>query len=290
MTAPGSPGDVGANTETEVRPDPSAAHACGDLRGLGVLVTRPAGQAQGLCGLIEAAGGRPLPLPTVEILPPVDAEAAKRRLSDRWHVLVFISRNAVDGALSLVGAEQLREAEHRAAVGKATARAMTEAGIGPTLLSAAGFDSEALLALPELAQVRGRRVLIVRGEGGRALLGDTLTDRGAEVDFAEVYRRALPDTDVSTLLPEWRRTLHILTATSDEVLTNLLALVPESAHAWLTQLPLVVLSERNAATAARLGFQQVVAAGAGDQATLAALCRLAPDLAPGAGRQVGTGA
>jgi uroporphyrinogen-III synthase len=230
----------------------------------------------------------------VEILPPADPEAAKRRLSERWDVLIFISRNAVDGALSLVGAEQLRGAEHRAAVGKATARAMTQAGIGPTLLSEAGFDSEALLALPELARVHGRRVLIVRGEGGRALLGETLNGRGAEVDFAEVYRRALPDTDVTALLPEWRRALHMLTATSDEVLTNLLALVPESAHDWLKQLPLVVLSERNAATATALGFQWVVAAGAGDPATLAALCRLAPTLAPdsgpGADQDVDTGA
>jgi uroporphyrinogen-III synthase len=270
MTATaGSLGDTRASADVEC-----------DLQGRGVLVTRPAGQAQRLCRLIEAAGGRALPLPTVEIRPPADPDAALRCLAEPWHVLIFISRNAVDGALALVGVEQLARAEQRAAVGKATAQAMTEAGIAPTLLSEGGFDSEALLALPELAQVQGRRVLIVRGEGGRALLGETLTGRGAEVGFAEVYRRALPNTDVAALLPEWRRALHLLTATSDEILINLLTLVPASARDWLKQLPLVVLSERNAATAARLGFERVIAAGAGDEATLAALCRLAANAAP----------
>jgi uroporphyrinogen-III synthase len=55
-----------------------------------------------------------------------------------------------------------------------------------TYCPAQAFTSEALLALPELRQLPGRRILILRGEGGREHLRETLRARGAEVDYLEV--------------------------------------------------------------------------------------------------------
>jgi uroporphyrinogen-III synthase len=260
---------------TDPRTDaPAAASPC-DLAGRGVLVTRPAAQAEGLCRRIEAAGGRALRLPTIEIEPPADPDAARALLAERWDVVVFISRNAVEGALALAP-EALRSGAARlAAVGRATAATMEQAGLPPTLVPAAGFDSEALLALPALGAVAGRRVLIVRGEGGRALLGETLAARGAEVRYAEVYRRAAATVDVAALLPAWRAELHLLTATSDAVLDNLLALVPAAAQPWLKGLPLAVLGPRNAETARSRGFARVaVAPDTSDDGMLRALCAL----------------
>jgi len=248
------------------------------LRGRGVLVTRPAPQAQGLCRLIEAAGGLPLAFPTVEIRPPRDVEAARRLLAGAYDVLIFISRNAVEQAVALAsGIEPLRAAR-RAAVGKATAAALQGAGLAPQLVPETGFDSESLLALPALAGMAGQRVLIVRGEGGRALLGQELAARGAVVDYAEVYRRALPDVDAAARLPEWQQTLGYVTATSDEILDNLLALLPASAHPWLLALPLAVLSERNAVRARALGFTRVAVA---PEASDAGLCSALRALAVG---------
>jgi uroporphyrinogen-III synthase len=245
------------------------------LDGRGVLVTRPASQAQGLCRLIEAAGGVPVLFPTVEILPPQDPEAARRRLAEPWDIVIFISRNAVEHGLALCEDRRVLAAAQRAAVGRATAEAMRQAELAPGLVPDAGFDSEALLALPPLNAVGGRRVLIVRGEGGRALLGETLARRGAEVAYAEVYRRAAPTLDAAELLPQWQRDLALVTATSDEVLTNLLGMVPASAHRWLQGLPLAVLSERNVVSARALGFRAVAAAGEPSDAGLCdALCRL----------------
>jgi uroporphyrinogen-III synthase len=257
------------------RAAPGAVTAPCNLRGLGVLVTRPQAQADGLCRSIEAAGGRALRLPTVEIQAPTAPEVAAGLLAERWDLLIFISRNAVEGALALVDATHLAAVMQRAAVGKATAGAMADAGIPATLLPPSGYDSEALLALPALSRLAGKRVLIVRGEGGRALLGDRLAERGASVSFAEVYRRALPAIDAGAALRAWEDDLHLLTATSDEVLDNLLTLTPGSLQIQLKRLPLVVISERNAEHAASLGFEQVTAAGAGDAAMLAALGRLA---------------
>ena len=245
------------------------------LVGRGVLVTRPASQAQGLCRLIEAAGGVPVLFPTVEILPPQHPDAARRLLADPYDIVIFISRNAVEHGLALCEDRGALGAAQRAAVGRATAEAMRQAELAPDLVPDAGFDSEALLALPALKAVAGRRVLIVRGEGGRALLGDTLAQRGAEVVYAEVYRRAAPAMDAAELLPQWQRDLALVTATSDEVLTNLLRMVPASAHPWLQRLPLAVLSERNAAAAKTLGFRAVAVASEPSDAGLCdALCRL----------------
>lgn len=256
------------------------------LAGLGILVTRPAAQSQGLCRLIESSGGRPVPFPTVEIGPPADPAAALSLLSQSWDILIFVSRNAVERALAMlsdagatqdqrVGAIHAFGGAKLAAVGRATAAALQEAGASPDLVPERGHDSEALLALPELTQVAGRRVLIVRGEGGRALLSETLRARGAEVAFAEVYRREVPNVDAEHLLPTWQREVQILTATSDQVLQNLLDLLPHQAHGWLHKLPLAVLSERNAQTAMQLGFRTVaVARETSDDGLCDALCRL----------------
>lgn len=246
------------------------------LRGKGVLVTRPVGQAGGLCRLIEQAGGRAIPFPTIAILPAVDPEPTRRLLAEPWDLLIFISRNAVEHALPLFPGGQLPPGPRLAALGRATAEALTDAGRAPDLVPAGRYDSDSLLALPDIAKVAGQRVLIVRGEGGRALLGDTLIERAAQLAYAEVYRRTRPEVDPAELLARWRRDVAFVTATSDEILLNLWELLGARGHELLLATPLVVVSERTAQTAGALGVARVVLADhAADEAMLAALCRLA---------------
>ncbi|MBV5273795.1 MAG: uroporphyrinogen-III synthase [Lamprocystis purpurea] len=248
----------------------------GALAGVGVLVTRPAGQARPLCDLIESARGRPLPFPTIEILPAADPEPARALLAAEWDLMVFTSRNAVEFSLALGCAGAWPNATLLAAVGRATAVALTAAGRAPDLVPPERYDSESLTALPGLAEMAGRRVLIVRGEGGRALLGDVLTERGARVSFAEVYRRVRPMHDARPLLERWRADLGLVIATSDEVLLNLVEILGAAGRALLVSTPLVVISERTAQTARGLGFRTVrVAERADDPAILKALieCR-----------------
>lgn len=247
-----------------------------DLRGLGVLVTRPAGQAEPLCRLIESARGRALPFPTLEILPAEDLEGARALLAEHWHLMVFTSRNAVEHALALGFDGHWTQAECLAAVGKATGLALTEAGRAPDLVPPERFDSESLVAMPGLADMAGRRVLIVRGEGGRALLGEVLTERGAEVRFAEVYRRMRPDLDPGPLIARWSEDVGLVVATSDEVLLNLLEMLGDAGRVPLLATPLVVISERTGQTARGLGFRKLrVAERAEDAAIVRALIELA---------------
>ncbi len=250
-----------------------------DLQGQTVLVTRPADQAGHLCDLISAAHGKAMLFPTVSIQPSAQAAEARERMHEHWDILIFISRNAVNFARPMFPGGQLPAAPPAgpliAAVGAATATALRDAGRAPDLVPSQRFDSEGLLELPQLRDVRARRILIIRGEGGRPMLADTLTQRQAEVTYAEVYRRGLPERDASDQLPHWRDRLTLLTATSDEVLNNLWRLVPESAHPWLRSLPLAVYSNRTAARAMELGFRVVaVAAESSDPALVEALCRL----------------
>jgi uroporphyrinogen-III synthase len=250
-----------------------------DLGGRGVLVTRPADQAAGLCRLIEAANGRPVTFPTLSIAPTANPGAAVALLATDWDLMVFISRNAVVHAVAL---DQSKTPWSRtrlvAAVGRATAMTLEESGRPPDLVPGERYDSESLLALPELSEPWGWRVLIVRGEGGRTTLADTLTSRGAAVSYAEVYRRDRPDVDAAPLIERWPAEIQLVTATSDEVLLNLHAMLGDAATRLLASTPVAVLSERTAITARDLGVRRVaVAHRADDQAMLEALIDLTRD-------------
>ncbi|WP_405235597.1 uroporphyrinogen-III synthase [Lentisalinibacter orientalis] len=210
------------------------------LAGAGVLVTRARDQAGPLVAAVEEAGGVAWLLPALEIVA-VDGKEAAGETPD---LAVFVSPNAVrHGArfLSLPGCRY-------AAIGPATAEAMSRAGRPPDLTPAGGYDSESLLAADELADMSGRRVLIVRGRGGRELLADTLRERGATVDYAEVYERRLPQPEageVEAVIAAWREgRLRYVTCLSVATLRNLAELLGENGAAVLRGATLVSASDR----------------------------------------------
>ncbi len=244
------------------------------LGGLGVLVTRPVHQAEGLCRLIEAAGGRALRFPTLEIRPTQHPEQSQALFAQAWDWWLFVSANAVEQTLALLG--RIPAGPRIGAVGQATAEALAAAGHPVDLVPDAQFDSEALLASEAMQGVAGRRILIVRGEGGRALLAETLQARGATLAYAEIYRRGCPALDAAPLLSRWGEEIGAVVATSGEILENLVALLGAAGRERLLVTPLVVISPRLAEQARRLGFTRVLVADrAQDAAILAALCRLA---------------
>ena len=229
------------------------------LGGRGVLVTRPAGVAAPLAERIGRAGGRAIVFPAIEI-GPLPRPAALERLAD-FALAIFISPTAVERAIAMVGGWP--RGLPVAAVGEGTRQALERAGLSPVLAPRAGADSEAVLALPELESFSGKRVLIVRGAGGRELLARSLAARGCQVEVAECYRRLPPRADPTPLLAAWREgKIHAVTVFSREALDNLVALVGE---ARLREAALFVSHARIAEHATRRGLRAIVA-GPGEDA------------------------
>lgn len=250
-----------------------------------VVVTRPLAQADGLALAVRASGRTAQVLPLLEIAPvddPAPLCAALARLRD-YAMVVFVSPNAVDAAFAHLAAWPPEVA--LAVVGEGSRAALARHGVaapGHTIhspLDAAHSDSEHLLLNLDLAAFAGRRVLIVRGDGGRELLADALRGAGATVEAVAAYRRATP-----VLTPELGARLRALLAqpndwiiTSSEALRGLAGLVdalePDS-DAWRLQLQgqhLVVPHARIAETAHALGLRHVTLTGSGDARLLAAL-------------------
>jgi uroporphyrinogen-III synthase len=241
------------------------------LAGVRVLVTRPAEQASELARMIAAEGGQAILLPALTIEPVTDLGAVRAAIGAiaDFDLVVFVSRNAVTHGLALLGAGSGARPQI-AAIGPSTAAALERAGRRVSIRPVAGFTSEALLAEPALRQVRGRRVLIVRGRGGRELLADTLSERGAQVVYAEVYeRRANAAADTGALRRRWRREgIDLVTALSVETLDALHAQLGADAHELLARSAMVTASARVIKRAATLGLRSVVTARAPDDRAL----------------------
>ena len=247
------------------------------LAGRGILVTRPAEQARELAALIRAAGGEPVVFPAIEIADMPDLQplfAVIDRL-DGFDIAVFISPSAVNKAMNLIRARREWPARlAAAAVGRGGAKELARYGIGRVIAPERKFDSEALLALPEMNEVAGRRVVIFRGDGGRELLGDALAARGASVEYAECYRRVKPGADAAALLRAWgRNEVAAVTVTSSEGLRNLFEVIGKLGQAWLKKTPVFVTHPRIADTARELGVATVVVTEQGDEGIVAGLAR-----------------
>jgi uroporphyrinogen-III synthase len=245
------------------------------LAGRRVVVTRPSGQTAHMAALIRAAGGEPVLFPALEILDAADLRPVHALIDrlDAFDLAIFISANAVNKAFDLVQARRAWPAGLRVAtVGRGSERALRQRGFAAVIAPSARFDSEALLDLPPLKDVQGKRVVIFRGDGGRELLGDMLTARGATFEYAECYRRGRPQADVAPLLAlAARHELDAFTVTSSEGLGNLYDILGDAGRPWLRQTPLFAPHERIAAAARALGVQTVVLTGPGDEGLVAGL-------------------
>ncbi len=250
------------------------------LTGLVVMVTRPSGQAEALCRLLSDAGAEPLRFPVLEIVDNPDREAINSTIDrlDEFDWAIFISPNAVEKAVNLIRARrELPAALKLATIGKSSARVLEKMlGRPADVCPPRKFNSEALLAMPELQSVSGKKFVIFRGDGGREYLAKTLRARDAQVEYANVYRRTRPAADVDALQRRWAREgIDIIVITSGDGLRNLFDMVGSLAQHWLQQTQLVVVNPRLAEIAVELGFRipALVAEESSDPAIVDAIQR-----------------
>lgn len=238
------------------------------LEGVGVLVTRPAHQAANLARLVKEAGGNAILFPALEIVEIADS-APLGELIDRleqFDLAVFVSPNAAEIGLKKVRARRpWPPALKVAAVGQGSARELRRLGILEVLAPDEGNDSESLLALSQLRDVSGWRVVIFRGTGGRETLAEGLRQRGAQVAYAECYRRQAPQRDTAPLLARWQSgEIGAVTVTSGDSLRNLAAMFGAQTEVLVKRTPLFAAHPRIAALAEQLGWETVFSANHGD--------------------------
>lgn len=238
-----------------------------------LIVTRPADQADQLIAGLQAMGHDVLHMPLMDIRPIADDDSRQALVArrcfldlDYYHMVITISANA-----SRLGLEWLDNYWPQAPVG------IQWFGVGPASIAplreaaldaqcpAHQFDSEGLLALPELHAVQHQKVLIWRGLGGRETLAEVLRQRGAQVDYAELYERQA----LTYSTGQWSEALEgrpWLLLSSGQALDIVMRQVPDlPARVSGLLLP----SERVATQARDMGFALVlVPASAGDQDTL----------------------
>lgn len=230
------------------------------LKGVCIAITRPAGTGAALANRVRALGGTPLSLPGSSLHAAADARAARAALRKALAcaAVIFTSPAAVKFARRL-GA--LRSRDIVLAPGSRTQRALLRAGCGQ-VTAPEREDSEGLLTLPVLRNVRGKRIGIVGAAGGRELLDRELIARGAEVIHAHVYQRTPARLDcrhADALRRNARAPLYVLLS-SAEALANIAASLPEDALRTLLRGTAVASSARIVAAARKAGFACVLRA------------------------------
>lgn len=203
----------------------------------GLLITRPQPEAGLLAQRLANQSLHSWVVPTLDIHP-IPPTPDSLKLAHQAHYWIFISANAVrEGWPHLFNLKA--SPPPLMAVGAATAQRLVTLTGCAVLHPSDGADSDALLRLPELQQIRGQRVAIVRGEGGREQLSQALRARGAEVTYVECYRRQCPQQ----LGPSYDDALNAnawINIQSREALLNLWSLSSDSQRESLRSRHFVV--------------------------------------------------
>lgn len=242
------------------------------------MITRPAHQAGKLAQGIKAAGGEIFLFPTLDIIPTALSEENKEKILHikQYDIVIFISPNAVEYGLTQIQAlTELPENTLLATIGQGSAKTLNQRlGKQPDIVPQENFNSEGLLATYAMQDVDKKHILIVRGNGGREHLKETLLQRGAFVEYLDVYERIKPETN-TTELEQYLQNNQIaaIVITSAESLKNLLELAPAKVLPLLLQVPLLLINQRLVDIAKQANFsnQLYVASKATDDSIIESL-------------------
>ena len=229
----------------------------GALHGATIVITRPVGTGASLARAVRDAGGDALLVPGLRLRACADAQVrAVANACDPW---VFTSPAAARFAFE-AGLRPKRRRVAVIAVGEGTRAALARRGL-PAVAPSGRGDSEALLALPALSDVRDRRIALFGAAGGRDVIAPGLRARGAVVEVVHVYERLRPRlTRRHVDAIAGAREPLVMLVSSGEVLANLAAGLPSPALQRLRSAHVVASSARVAALARAHGFADIYVA------------------------------
>ncbi|MGI1679353.1 MAG: uroporphyrinogen-III synthase [Cellvibrionaceae bacterium] len=273
------------------------------LNDLDIVITRPKVQGEKWQQQLTALGACSYLMPVLEIhsLKSADLfndnpQEQSRRLNkiksiilqlDEFQKIIFVSQNAVLEAAGWIDDfwPQRPVGIEYFAVGSATAKLAAQRDF-EIIAPEEAMNSEDLLALEAMGNVKDHKVLIFRGVGGRTYLSEELTKRGASVTYGELYTRELPlkaFTQIHELKLGNNSRKTVLSAHSGESVVNLNAVletlsesdmaVDRDKSASIKKLPLLIPGDRVAKIADDLGFKKlIIAKNATDNEMTQALC------------------
>lgn len=231
---------------------------------MSILVTRPSPAGEQLVSRLRTLGRVAYHSPLIEFSPGSELVKLPEMLSSlqRQDLIVVLSQHAVNYA------NRALQQQHQHwpdfvdyyAIGRTTGLLMHRASSLPVTYPQEGETSETLLQLPSLQNLSAKRALILRGNGGRELIAETLSERGVKVTYCECYQRSPIYYDGNEQSANWQRAgIDTLVVTSGEMLQQLYMLVPEYYRtSWLLRCSLIVVSERLATLARQLGWAATI--------------------------------
>lgn len=229
------------------------------LEGQRILNTRPKGQGTSLTQQLRALGAECIEIPAIHIQP-----------TETWlddipplqsiHHAIFTSTNAVHCFFNTIIKHNIPwpECIKTIAIGHKTASALTTQHIKVSAVPDIA-DSEHLLRLSTLQGIIKKEILLIKGEGGRALIAQALRQRGAALHTLNVYRRTLPGHSSTGLQALWQNdAVDIILFTSEEAIRNTFTLFGKAAKTWLCSKPCLVISQRLKNVASSLGIKHII--------------------------------
>lgn len=238
-----------------------------------VLVTRPEPSGSELITAITSIGGQAYASPLISIGPGAELNTLAARLDalERNDLVFLLSKNAVEYAnltLEQMGRSWSDKLSYYG-IGRSTGQYFQQITGKIARWAEQGETSEVLLTLPELQFLEGKRVLLLRGNGGRELLASTLRLRGAHVDYCECYARRPVNYDKKQFNQKWVQTdITDVVITSGQMLALLEELITDEYRVWWFSRRLLVVSERIADLARQSGWQKVCVANSADNNAL----------------------
>ncbi|TDQ57604.1 uroporphyrinogen-III synthase [Mesocricetibacter intestinalis] len=244
---------------------------------MAVLVTRPGEQGETLVKMLNNIGIAALHLPLFNINSGEQLNQLPNKISalNAGDYVFAVSRNAADYAAQTLTNAGFRWREDLVyfSVGRQSAAHLSALSEQPVHYPCGQESSEGLLALSAMQRLEGKRILILRGNGGREYFAEQAALRGAQTETLECYRRQPIEYDNIQQTSICKRAgIQTLIVTSGEILNSLIAFVPESEYDWLKQCRLITVSRRIEREAIAFGWHNtIIAAGADNNSLLQAV-------------------
>lgn len=145
-------------------------------------------------------------------------------------------------------------------MGQGTTAALQQLGIHPLYSAPVGASSETITSLADFRDVKGIKISILSGQGGRQYLVEKLQQAKAQVIKFPLYERKSiyysPD-QIQVFLGRLEGKTPLFLMTSVTSINALMRCVPQGALNWLKHQPMILISNRIYEHARALGFENI---------------------------------